>query len=670
MISENLLLKLDNGVEIDLSVNCGLYNGIAQARLDGEVFLVAGNGNKPYFCTPEGVIYQIFHYRNTRHEGQKIIIGIDAEGIALPVEQNPDMFLFPRLAQNGSNVTDRLEMIIEPQVQQLNGETYRGFLISYNFNSESRAIHSMLESVAIAPGGNIENIYLMEQHLTTNFCRLEEKITRDSFYSNEENYGGITCIQSPCRGGGSQLFNIIQGNGIATVTYFAKPDTLKSAIITRDGEDFVTVSDFHYQKLSNNFSTQPRAVLATAINKNDTRAGRINRWTAWYDYTTELWQKDLGIRPTATLPAIAFDGTGGAGVDPGCTYPELLTVWADRMDYLREKGIRGIILHTPEWLSAANQPTLVFGGNNCTPFRYQLSDHLGGNDGLRDFCDAAHQQGIKVYIWISGHLSIEAPIWKEHPEWVVRNHGNLIWDGHYHTIHAMSFVHGAQDWLLADLKDVREATGADGIWFDSFTNLALQAINYQSPGYEPNAPGVLKFLGSLSDMGYEVMIECMSQLGVSSWGASHGKMSPQSLYNQEDMIYNTCLRTYLDDWQNDPGYSESYYFKSLAARAPLGVWIREYMGNPAAFPLALPAWYAPLNNAYSRVENKMRYREVLEDGLGVIWYDENRQPSALFALRDGEYEFSSIAVDLMNDDVLTGDAKIISNHIYCFTDAD
>ncbi len=533
-----LVVSLENGVDIDFALSAGEYNGLAAARLDGTTFLVAGRGSKPYFTTPEGVIYHTFFFRGTRRQGGQIIIETEAVGVCPPVQQNMDMFLFPCVSGSSGSARDALEIILESRELVLNDEAYRGFSLSYKFGSASRSIHCLLESVAIAPGGILDQASLMEQHMTSNLCRLEEEVTRDSSYSNEENYGS-TCIQAPCRGGGSQLYDLVQGSGVAAVTFFEAPGALKKVVTTQPGEDYVTVADFHFQTLSKEFTTQPRMVLATLARAPDSRARRLNRWTAWYDYTTALWQKALGLRRTETVPVVAFDGTGGAGVDPGCTYPELLTVWAERMGWLRGQGIRGIILHTPEWLSAANQPTLVFGGNNCTPFRYQLSDHLGGDEGLRKFCDVAHANGVKVYVWISGHLSIEAPVWKEQPEWIVRNQGQLIWDGHYHTIHAMSFIHGAREWLAADLRHVREATGVDGVWFDSFTNLALQAINYQSPGREPNALGVMGFLGDLSGMGYEIMIECMSQLGVSSWG----NLAPDALQGQEELLYISSLRT-------------------------------------------------------------------------------------------------------------------------------
>lgn len=659
----HLTITLPSGVSVTFAVTETEFGGIAAARLNGTPFLVAGRGSKPYFVTPDGIAYQRFQLRQARAVGDGATIELDAIGLCAPVQQDRDMFLFPRLATNFGEVRDTLELRLEPRTETMNGDDYHGFSVSYTFRSEARAIHWLLESVAIAPGGGLDHATVTAQHLTSNICRLEEEVSRDSVYSTEENYGS-SCIHAPSRGGGSPLFDIVQGSGLAVVTYFESPGALKSVTETQPGEDFVTVADFHYGTLSREFQTQPRLVLAAATPSPDTRAKRLNRWTGWFDRTTALWQEALGLRRTETLPAIGLDGTGGGGVDPGTTYPELLLVWAERMPWLREQGIRGVILHTPEWQSAATEPTAIFGGNNCSPMRYRLSDLLGGDDGLKQFCDAAHAHGVKVFVWIAGHLHNEAPIWKEHPEWAVRNEGETLWDGHYQTIHSLSFAQGARDWVAADLRHVREATGVDGVWFDSFANLGIQPVHFGSLGREPNAPGVLGFLGDLSGMGYEIMLESLSQLGVSSWG----NLAPEDLQGQEELLYNTSLRTYLDDWRASPAaYSEGYYFRALAARAPLGLWIREYRGRPAPFPLPLPDWLAPRNRAYAQVEPRMRFREVLEDGLGVLWRDERQELSALFAFRDGPFTFERGAVDLMTDELLpAGMTSVRNGHIYAY----
>ena len=658
--TETIPIDLGNGVTLELKLRHGRYAGIAAARLDGDSFLVNGRGTVPYCATPDGIVYTDFAFRELRKRDGATVVSFAALGRVQPVTQDPDMFLFPKLSGNllEQDAEDTLEIILEPREAVVDGEAYRGFAIAYEFRSEKRRIHWLLESVAIAPKGELRDATVISQHLTNNLCRLEETVTRDSLYNTEENYD-ITCIQAPCRGGGSQIFEIVQDGELAVVTFFAKPGALKAVIQSLPGEEFVTVADFHYGTLASTFTTQPRIVLAAHTGSAASREARVNRWTAWFDYTGALWRKELGIRPTPALPILAMDGTGGGGVDPGFTYPDLLLAWEQRLAWVKEQGFGAIILHTPEWVSAANRRTAVMGGNNCCPFEYKLSDHLGGEAGMKRFCDAAHRHGIQVYVWISGHLAAESPVWRRHPEWAVRNVGNLVWDGHYHVIHALSFTHSAaRAWLLADLLHLRTTTGVDGVWYDSFTNLSLQAINYQSTGREPNAPAVLEFLGELSRAGFDLQFECLSQLGVSSWG----NLKPAKITGQEELLYNTGLRTYLDDWLVQPEYTRDYYFRCLAARAPLNVWIKEYMGRPTPFPLRLPDWYAPLTRAYNQVAPDMHRRRLLPDGAGALWYDVQKRPAAFFAFRDGPAPVTGPMRDLLADQPATGTVE--AGHIY------
>ncbi len=90
------------------------------------------------------------------------------------------------------------------------------------------------------------------------------------------------------------------------------------------------------------------------------------------------------------------------------------------------------------------------------------------------------------------------------------------------------------------------------------------------------------------------------------------------------------------------------------------------MGKPSVFPLPLPEWLAPLNRAYAQVEPRMRRREVLEEGRGVLWRDECRAPSALFPFRDDTFHFEGGAVDLMTGERKDGLAPVVTGHIYAY----
>ena len=94
-------IPFSNGVTLTLSIQNGLYLGIEEARLDGEIFLVAGRGSRPYCVTPDGITYNQFRVLDrhlTEGEGEGITLECEAVGYAAPLQQRVDMFGLPILS--------------------------------------------------------------------------------------------------------------------------------------------------------------------------------------------------------------------------------------------------------------------------------------------------------------------------------------------------------------------------------------------------------------------------------------------------------------------------------------------------------------------------------------------------------------------------------------------
>lgn len=627
-------LDLGHGIAVDLAFNGTRYVGIAAARRDGRAFLVPGRGSLPWCRTPDGITYDEFHLREQRRDGEAQVFIFTAVGRCAPVAADSDMFGFPLIVGNhsGGTVEDQLEMRLAPATEAIGGEDWRGFTVAYTWRSTTRQINWLYESVAIAPDGDAIGTRVMAQNMTQFHCPLEAVLGVDTAWSTQEHYDR-SCIDSPCRGAGSQIFDLVQGDGAAVVTWFAQPplhdDAIRGNLQKLPGERFVTSSDLHYAGLTGTFTTSTRAVLA-APRRTATREDAIDRWTAWREFSGDRWCAAIGINRSRAVPMLTFEGTGIGGVDLGQAYPELLTTWIERLDWVVAQGFKIVNLHTPEWVSAANRRTAVFGGNNCCPFSFTLSDHLGGEAGLKTFCDACHARGIKVMIWICGHLHREAPVWRDHPEWRARSLDGRLWDGHYGAIHSLDFSQEAvRRWVADDLIHLRQVTGIDALWCDSFAGLFMGVVNHASATRAPNAAGTLLLFRELAAAGYEITIEGMSQLGISSWG----NLKPAAIVGMQELLVDTSFRYFVKDWRSDPAINRDTYLRSLAARAPFAVWGEEFLGHAEPFPLPLPAWFAPLTNAFNQVSARMHRRRLLPEG--ALWYDRDGNPAAWFAVTDG-----------------------------------
>lgn len=632
--AQDQTISLGNGVDIRLAFAGSRYGGIAGASRDGRPFLIAGRGSLPWCRTPDGITYDEFHLVEQHLTDGVHRLVFAAFGRCAPVAADSDMFGFPLIVgqRSGAVVEDRLEMRLAATAETVGGEDWRGFTVVYAWRSRERRINWLYESVALAPDGDAVGARIMAQNMTQLLCPLETVLAEDATWSTQEHYDR-SCIDSPCRGAGSQIFDLVQGDGMAVATWFAEPplhgDAIRGNLQHLPGERCATSSDLHYAALSGDFTTATRRVLA-APRRCASREDAIDRWSAWRAHSAAAWRRAIGLPHTVAEPMLTFEGTGAGGVDPGQAYPTLLTDWMQRLDWVAAQGFRIVNLHTPEWVSAANRRTAVFGGNNCCPFSFTLSDQLGGEAGLKAFCDACHARGIRVMIWICGHLHREAPIWREHPEWRARSLDGRLWDGHYGLIHSLDLANAeARAWMAGDLIRLRRATGVDAVWCDSFAGLFMGVVNHASPERAPAAAGVLLLLRELAAAGYEVCIEGMSQLGVSSWG----NLRPAAIVGKQELLVDTSFRYFVKDWRNDPAINRDTYLRSLAARAPFAVWGEEFLGHAEPFPWPLPEWFAPMTLAYNRVSSRMHRRRLLPEG--ALWYDAQDRPAAWFAFAGG-----------------------------------
>ena len=632
--TSNITLDLGDGILIELGFTNARYDGIVGASRDGSPFLVRGRGSLPWCRTPDGIVYDEFHLADHSQTENEHVISFLAIGRPAPIASDTDMFGFPLMTKNSirDRIEDRLELRLSPAKEIVGGEEWRGFTIQYTWRSSSRQIHWLYESVAMAPNGKSSGARVIAQNMTQNFCPLDVELLEDTAWSTHEHYHR-SCIESPCRGAGSQIFDLIQGDGMSVATWFPNPPLNDNAIRGNfqhcPGDEYVTSSDLHFAGLSNSFTTSPRSVLA-APRSSTTREDAVNRWTAWHEASAERWCTAIGLIRSRSEPMLTFEGTGAGGIDAGVTYPELLATWIDRLDWVAAQGFKIINLHTPEWVGAANRKTAIYQGNNCCPFEFTLSDHLGGEAGLKAFCDACHLRGIKVMIWICGHLHRESPAWRQHPEWQARTGDGRIWDGHYGIIQSIDLAQpAARKWIADDLVRLRRATGVDAVWCDSFAGLFMGVVNHASEQRIPAATGTLLLFRELAAAGYSIAIEGMSQLGLSSWG----NLPPSTLAGRQELLINTSFRYFMKDWGQDPAINQESYFRSLAARAPFGVWMAEFFGHAESFPPALPNWYAPLTTAFNQISNRMHRRILLDTG--AMWYDQDGHPSCYFAITPG-----------------------------------
>ena len=115
---------------------------------------------------------------------------------------------------------------------------------------------------------------------------------------------------------------------------------------------------------------------------------------------------------------------------------------------------------------------------NAGIYSLEPAEVLGGASGLQKLVAAAHRHGIRVYTWApAGQLQPESEVLKAHPEWMLR-----VPEGKRRPLAGSTDLHsGYYDYAIRKYRELHEATGIDGVWFDSFSS-ASTAIQVRPDG--------------------------------------------------------------------------------------------------------------------------------------------------------------------------------------------
>jgi hypothetical protein len=201
-------------------------------------------------------------------------------------------------------------------------------------------------------------------------------------------------------------------------------------------------------------------------------------------------------------------------------------------------------------------------------------------------------------------------------------------DTHYWGLRVVSMRSGYYQHFIEAMKDVREATGLDGFWIDSWSTFAANGIDYAVPDARPHVKEWLQALAELQGLGYtDILLEGMSPFGVTASWLYEG------LYRHPAYAYKTSFYTGKHD--------ADQYYRFLSHQA------LPHINGPGDTPgLGLAAdeegelVYRPdedllqraaHNHVFNEVAEHLKLRTVLEADQGVLWTDPETRVRVLFA---------------------------------------
>ena len=635
-------VTVSNGVEIDLLLDGELLLGLGEIRIAGAPVRAGTVPLAPVMQTGHGVDYRQFRLQEVREEEGGVTLDTIAVGYPQLYGEWRDEYDFPMAwpKLQPDQVEDRVEWILRPERLTLEGVEYTGFSYSFRFLSAERALHSVTVSATWELGGAATGNTLLSQG------QIQPPVYRctpDTRFSTEclrrldmaDNPFGYS-FQFGSRYSPVQCFDFQHGPLGSLYGYWPEFVSVKSLTQKNKGEEVAWVLD-NYQFAESGDVTLPRKciVLAPAEGLSDEAAR--DRWQRCLDHAQGIVRATYGIPKSAVRPEVGMpyvpgmDENGKLTMRIGsrlCRPEETLYAWGDMLQDLAASGVQRLF---PEVVAESDISengytykimTGIHGdlmtSSVCNVWQYHMADFWGGWPAWEYFYQKGKDAGLEVGHWCGMHLSCNAPVFKEHPEFICTHVNTRPHGGGY----SFNLCFGlnwniAWEYMLEQWAEWKQH-GLDYIFFDSMGNYGLLGADY-SHGAEPNAPGLGKFIGGLAELGIGIFsVEGIGPFGVGRFGISDNKredvLASEAVAGQndwswwvgnEDMAID-CLPMLHPHPERTPEELQAQFFRCVANRA-----------LPSIYPI--PEWLRNLWHTFNLLRPDMVTRRLLPGGQGVHW---------------------------------------------------
>ena len=644
-------IEFPNGFAFELQIEAGCFLGLGNVSFRGTPLRSA---RLPWTIytesegTDAGVRFEIFSLSEVRKEaGGGVSIVLRSKGRWMPRAQEADAMGEARIKTRRVDTPEAVfTWSFRPVVEKIYENEWHGLAMKIGYECADAPIHWLMEVATWEIGGEAAGATLIQQDVST--IQLEQETTVDGAYSTIEKFftdgwGGSYPMDMMPRAAGAGICDFQSKGDLALCLFAENPKMTRVRIDKFAGENVIHHLDRAYFGLGTKVQSPERKLIVFQAPQPLKRHERRNLWLdcfmevrrrilGQYGFKLEipepcsgghLWDKDLKERMDKWLDPLERD------------MPEYA-----RLGY-KQAFIHGV------WDSITSDPSPEIPGNICCPYTFTFAEIFGGPKRMKKLNDAAEKNGLRLMQWFSFHLSRCAPIWKKHPDWVLKEANGDPWDGNYGSLWSGRVRSGFGDWFKNQILDVNTDTGIAGIFWDSYQNLGVTCIDWGSPDKAPQADEIFRMQAELQRKGFKQRVEVVTIFGVSqvaTFGFDSDKFR-RRLW--DDFVKGDQAFALID---NSPAFfsgkkshvgpdrlSPEKYFWMVAHRSVPGIsadpW--ELGGAKARYPGGDQAEaYARVNHLYNRLVPRMDRLRLQENGTHVIWHDAEGNPSVIWTFKD------------------------------------
>jgi len=682
-------------------------NGITlEARCDGKHFLglgrVAFRGTDlrcpdlpwtVHFESESGFKFDRFELVDLQQSGSDAVIVLSSEGTWMPRLQEADAMGDSRIRTRRLRApVATVRWCFRPITEQVWENEWTGLAMRIEVNCPGHPIHWVLEDTTWEIGGAADGCTLIQQDMTS--IDMEQVVTEDNTFSTRERFftpedetpealaadslpGSFPMDMMP-RGGGSSMLDFQAKGDVALALFSEKPGLTRARIEKFRSENVIHYTDRAFFEMTEHAVAPERKLL---VYRHPQPLKRHEWRNLWLDAFTEVRRRvhanydfELEIpRPTAWCFMWNFD------------FEVYMADWVDPLiEALPEyKRLGYADLFTHGAFEGTSNDFSIPGRNVCLNYDYKYCEEFGGPAAMKRLFDAAHEQGMRTWQWFGFYLDTRSPLAKEHPEWRLHAaNGNIAGC-------ACNMRSGFRDHMLDCLRTIREETGLDGAFWDSYQNTGVTRLDWGHDGKAPHAEEIWRFQAELQKLGVHQRCESATIFGISTIGIYGFKDDPNAWHIRRrwwnTTVENDDVFAWLDtapafftggNFTDGTFFGPKDYFWLLGHRAvptlsafPWGPTHKDKpvpSGGPSLPGGERAEEIGQINRLYNAALPHMHRLRVTEGGRYSLWLDENNQPSVIWAFQDAEMEYTGSVTDLATDEQSQADGtlKLEAGHVY------
>jgi len=523
-----------------------------------------------------------------------------------------------------------LDLVIRPAQDSFNGVEFNGFAYQYEYRGEAVALFHLLDKASWELDGDIVGATAYSQSA----CSAPvAKFDSDTGWSTEGmlfflvekgNQNPVMTHNLP-RWASHGAFDFQFKGNKTLVGVFERVELIRSILLRDAGKPELKCFDKHIFDQAAHFATAPKQILLNTEAKTDT--AQKNLWTWIHCEVERRARAEIGLREEPFLPTLSQN------------YWENYTTESYSQDLIpaaRDIGCRAIFvdnLHKSAYTEDAPNPGR-FHWNMCCGHEYEISEKLGGLEGLASLVARCAEENIRVFSWTNNDQALSSPINSTERDdagrFVLMDDARQKHGGAYTNV--MSFldfsVEAARDYFVESHLKVQAATGHNALFLDSFYNALFMPVSFREMKPRTLWRGTLEVLKRMQDAGFSFRIESFGPFGM----PAHGHPSS---YNFDSLFI--CYRVGLGSnyatvptdqplFQGHPdGPKATYITLAHMAGCDLSLFKNEVRIDrrwTAEHRTALRDYHAVLPDLHTRY--------LQEDGLSVVWKSVDEAVTTIF----------------------------------------